>query len=148
MDVQVHLQDPAGEAEDPSPGVRAPEAHTAKGRAVEVPFGRSRGPTRPLPHLGRGRHLVIEEPGEQRVVTLSAPTVRVGRGMSADVMIDDTTVSRRHALIVHRGQRTMILDDRSSNGVFVNGRRVSEAPLRDADVITLGRVVIVYVDVY
>jgi len=68
--------------------------------------------------------------------------------MSADVTIDDSTVSRRHALIVHRGQRTMILDDRSLNGVYVNGRRVSEAPLRDADVITLGRVVIVYVDVY
>lgn len=121
---------------------------TAEGRALDGPLTRPNAPRRPLPHLGRGRHLVIETPDEQRVVTLAKATARVGRGMSADVTIDDSTVSRRHALIVHRGQRTMILDDRSLNGVYVNGRRVSEAPLRDADVITLGRVVIVYVDVY
>jgi pSer/pThr/pTyr-binding forkhead associated (FHA) protein len=43
------------------------------------------------------------------------------------------------------GQR--ILDDRSSNGTFVNGQRVEQADLHDGDVIALGRVVLRYVDV-
>ena len=40
-----------------------------------------------------------------------------------------------------------ILDDRSANGTFVNGRRVTEAELRDGDVVVLGRVVLTYRDV-
>ena len=40
-----------------------------------------------------------------------------------------------------------ILDDRSANGTFVNDRRVTEAALRDRDVIRLGRVALVYRDV-
>jgi pSer/pThr/pTyr-binding forkhead associated (FHA) protein len=40
-----------------------------------------------------------------------------------------------------------ILDDRSANGTFVNGRRVTEAELHDGDVVVLGRVVLTYRDV-
>ncbi len=40
-----------------------------------------------------------------------------------------------------------ILDDRSSNGTFVNGRRIQEAELRHGDVVVIGRVVLQYVDV-
>ena len=40
-----------------------------------------------------------------------------------------------------------LLDDRSSNGTFVNGRRISQAELRDGDVILLGRVVLRYLEV-
>ena len=45
-------------------------------------------------------------------------------------MLDDASVSRRHALITRRGERTVILDDRSRNGVHVNGVRVTEADLQ------------------
>ena len=54
--------------------------------------------------------------------------------------LDDTTVSRRHAVIVRDRDGTRILDDRSLNGVVVRGARVSDAELRDGDVIELGRV--------
>jgi pSer/pThr/pTyr-binding forkhead associated (FHA) protein len=40
-----------------------------------------------------------------------------------------------------------ILDDRSANGTFVNGRRVVEADLHDGDVVVLGRVVLTYREV-
>ena len=43
-----------------------------------------------------------------------------------------------------RGAR--ILDDRSSNGTFVNGRRVQQSELRNGDVIVLGRAVLRYVE--
>jgi pSer/pThr/pTyr-binding forkhead associated (FHA) protein len=83
--------------------------------------------------------LAVAEGGEERVVALERDVVRLGRAHDAEVRLDDTSVSRRHALVLRRGRRHVILDDRSLDGVLVNGRRVSEAPLHDGDRITLGR---------
>ena len=64
---------------------------------------------------------------------------RVGRSLAADVRFDDPTVSRRHALIVRQADGVRVLDDRSLNGVFVNGERVEWRVLRDGDEIVVGR---------
>ena len=53
---------------------------------------------------------------------------RIGRSLAADVRFDDATVSRRHALIVAQADGVRVLDDRSLNGVYVNGRRVEWTP--------------------
>jgi pSer/pThr/pTyr-binding forkhead associated (FHA) protein len=74
------------------------------------------------------------------LVPLAGEVTRVGRSIVADVRLEDPTVSRRHALLVRSGDEVVVLDDRSRNGVFVNGERVTEAPLADGDVLTLGRV--------
>ena len=79
-----------------------------------------------------------------RLVALHKPVTHLGRGFSADLRLEDQSVSRRHAIIVDEGDDARILDDRSANGTFVNGRRVAEAVLRDRDVIRLGRVALVY----
>jgi pSer/pThr/pTyr-binding forkhead associated (FHA) protein len=63
------------------------------------------------------------------------------------VRLEDQSVSRRHAIITRRLNTTRILDDRSSNGTYVNGRRISEEQLRDGDVIVLGRVILGYLEV-
>jgi pSer/pThr/pTyr-binding forkhead associated (FHA) protein len=55
------------------------------------------------------------------------------------VRFDDPTVSRRHALIVRQPDGVRVLDDRSLNGVFVNGERVEWRALRDGDEIVVGR---------
>ncbi len=52
---------------------------------------------------------------------------------------DDPTVSRRHALIVRQPDGVRLLDDRSLNGVFVNGARVDGKALEDGDEIIVGR---------
>jgi pSer/pThr/pTyr-binding forkhead associated (FHA) protein len=94
---------------------------------------------RPAP----GRYLAIEDGGEIVLFALGereGMTLRIGRSTAADIVLDDASVSRRHAVIVHRGGRTMILDDRSLNGVFVNGERVGEAVLNDGDGIAIGHV--------
>ena len=91
-------------------------------------------------HLEPGRYLVCGEDA----FALSAEVTHVGRGMTADVRLDDHTVSARHAIVVARGDRLRILDDRSTNGTVVNGRRVDEAELHDRDVVVLGRVVLTY----
>jgi DNA-directed RNA polymerase subunit RPC12/RpoP len=65
---------------------------------------------------------------------------RIGRSANADLCLDDPSVSRRHALIVAEpGKQLRILDDRSLNGVFVNGEPVEWARLQDADELAIGR---------
>jgi pSer/pThr/pTyr-binding forkhead associated (FHA) protein len=95
---------------------------------------------RPAP----GRYLAIEDGDVTRLVALHQAVTHVGRGFSADLRLEDHSVSRRHAVIVDDGASARILDDRSANGTFVNGLRVSDVPLRDRDVIQLGRVALVF----
>jgi pSer/pThr/pTyr-binding forkhead associated (FHA) protein len=86
-----------------------------------------------------GRYLLYEDSGKQIVHPLTRESTRIGRSLSADLRFDDATVSRRHALVVNQKEGLRVLDDRSLNGVFVNGRRVEWSPLRDGDEITVGR---------
>jgi pSer/pThr/pTyr-binding forkhead associated (FHA) protein len=93
-----------------------------------------------------GRYLAYEESGQQIVTPLAQEWTRIGRSLAADIRFDDATVSRRHALVVSQGDGARVLDDRSLNGVFVNGKRVEWSPLTDGDEITIGRHAIYYVD--
>ena len=86
-----------------------------------------------------GEYLVYEESGEWRTVALTREWTRIGRSLAADVRFDDTTVSRRHALIVRQPDGVRVLDDRSLNGVFVNGTRIDGRTLQDGDEILVGR---------
>ena len=71
-----------------------------------------------------GEYLCFEEGGELHTVALTREWTRIGRSLAADVRFDDPTVSRRHALIVRQPDGVRVLDDRSLNGVFVNGERI------------------------
>lgn len=90
--------------------------------------------------LGPGHYLLFGS----ETFCLQADVTHIGRGITADVRLDDHTVSARHAIAVMRGDRMRILDDRSTNGTVVNGRRIDEAELHDGDVVVLGRVVLTY----
>ena len=90
--------------------------------------------------LEPGRYLAIEDGGEVIVIAVGEGSLRFGRGQASDVVLEDRSVSRRHAVVAQRGEDTVILDDRSLNGVHVNGRRVAEAVLSDGDEIRLGDV--------
>ncbi len=70
----------------------------------------------------------------------------MGRSLAADVRFDDPTVSRRHALIVRQPDGVRVLDDRSLNGVFVNGERVEWRELQDGDEIVVGRYRLAFLD--
>jgi pSer/pThr/pTyr-binding forkhead associated (FHA) protein/DNA-directed RNA polymerase subunit RPC12/RpoP len=86
-----------------------------------------------------GEYLVFERDGRTESIALSREWTRVGRSLAADVRFDDPTVSRRHALIVRQADGVRVLDDRSLNGVFVNGERVEWRELHDGDEIVVGR---------
>jgi pSer/pThr/pTyr-binding forkhead associated (FHA) protein len=98
----------------------------------------------PTPLTHPGRYLLLEDGSEQRPIALTRQITHLGRGFSATIQLEDQSVSRRHAIVTQRRGGVRILDDRSSNGTFVNGTRVAEAQLHDGDVIVLGRVVLVY----
>jgi pSer/pThr/pTyr-binding forkhead associated (FHA) protein len=93
-----------------------------------------------------GKYLAFEDGGRQSIVPVQREWTRIGRSLAADVRFDDATVSRRHALIVHQADGTRVLDDRSLNGVYVNGRRVEWSPLKDGDQIVVGRHTLVFLD--
>ncbi len=117
---------------DPAPSTEATPAWVAEARAgITVP----------------GKYIAFEDSGRESVVPVQREWTRIGRSLAADVRFDDATVSRRHALIVVQADGTRVLDDRSLNGVYVNGRRVEWSPLSDGDEIVVGRHTLYFLDV-
>ena len=85
-------------------------------------------------------HLVYHDGEGIESFTIARGWTRIGRSEQADVRLDDPTVSRRHALIVTEPDRQpRVLDDRSLNGVLVNGERVELKSLRSGDELGIGR---------
>jgi hypothetical protein len=102
-----------------------------------------------IPQTGAaaGRYLAVERDGDNWLIALTRPITHIGRGLITDVRLEDPHVSRRHAILALRGDGARVLDDRSSNGTFVNGRRITVAYLSDGDVLRFGRAVLRYVEV-
>ena len=95
-----------------------------------------------------GQYLAYRSPvGEVTAFALQREWTRIGRSLAADIRFDDPTVSRRHALIVRQPDGLRVLDDRSLNGVFVNGERVEWSTLADSDEIVIGRHHLHFIDV-
>ena len=89
--------------------------------------------------------LEISERGRSRRVEGSTPLV-IGRSTEADVLVMDPEVSRRHAQLEADGDAVFLTDLRSSNGTFLNGRRIGESiELRPGDEIDIGAVRIVFI---
>ena len=140
----------------PQPGASPPLRSAPSAEAATTPVGRTLPRTTDrdrrrasLAALRRdpGRYLAVEDGEEVVVIAVGGGTVHLGRSTGADVMLEHLSVSRRHALVAQRGEDTVILDDRSLNGVHVNGERVAEAVLRNGDEIRLGDVAMRYVHV-
>jgi predicted nucleic acid-binding Zn-ribbon protein len=97
--------------------------------------------------VANGDYVAFERDGRVNVVPLQDGWTRIGRSLSAHVRFDDPTVSRRHALL-HRDQTgARVLDDRSLNGVFLNGERVDWHELDDGDEIMVGAFRLYYMHV-
>lgn len=94
-----------------------------------------------------GRYIEIQGPDRSLQIQLGKDPIHIGRGLAAELRLDESSVSRRHAILVPRPSGARILDDRSSNGTFVNGRRVQQADLCNGDVLVIGRVVLRYLEV-
>ncbi len=86
------------------------------------------------------RYQLVSETGDR---TFDLPADRhlgVGRALQCDVPILDATISRRHAELWVDEEGLHLLDLGSSNGTFVNGRRVERGLARVDDIVTFGKV--------
>src|SRR6185436_15898907 len=79
-----------------------------------------------------GRKLVAEN-------SLNRPRMVLGRDDSCDIGLDSRYVSRFQNLFMETAQGWLLIDLSSTNGCFVNGRRVREHRLRDGDLIAVGQ---------
>lgn len=87
-----------------------------------------------------GYHLALRERGEIQTFALGEGWTRIGRCSTAEICLDDPSVSRRHAMVGTEADKPpRLLDDRSLNGVRVNGRQADVAELDDGDELTIGR---------
>ena len=65
--------------------------------------------------------------------------IKIGRSNDNDIVIDDNSVSRNHAIIFVSENATMIQDNNSTNGTFINGRRIQgSSPLQTNDILKVG----------
>ena len=70
----------------------------------------------------------------------------VGRDSRADILLDDSTVSRSHAVFRRVGDTFAVYDSGSLNGTYVNRQRVDQQELKNGDEIILGKFRLVYFD--
>ena len=129
----------------PTPSPLAPEAPTVVLRSGAL-LHRVRAAAVAVWRLAPGRYLAIPD-GDEIVVLPLGRLTRIGRRATSDIVLDDSTVSRRHALVLERADGPVIADDRSLNGVYVNGMRVREAPLRHGDEVRIGDRIMRYLEV-
>ncbi|MBQ5779799.1 MAG: FHA domain-containing protein [Aeriscardovia sp.] len=91
--------------------------------------------------LREGNALLIAVSGFSQNVRylLDEPSINVGRSMKADILLDDPTVSRRHAVFTKVGGTYVLKDLDSLNGTYVNGSRIDSLELHSGDAIMIGR---------
>ena len=77
---------------------------------------------------------------------LDEDQVSVGRDPKADILLDDSTVSRAHAIFVRTDHGFRVEDTGSLNGTYVNRERVDQADLHNGDEIMIGKFRLVYFD--
>ena len=75
---------------------------------------------------------------------LAEDEVKVGRDPQADILLDDSTVSRAHAIFRRVGSTFSVIDAGSLNGTYVNRVRVDEQKLKNGDEIMIGKFRLVF----
>jgi hypothetical protein len=90
--------------------------------------------------------LVIRTPaGRSMEFLLTGPVTTIGRSAACDLTFESAFISRRHAHIEYVENRHMIVDEKSKNGVFLNGKRITKPqPIGPGDEVRIGDVSMVY----
>lgn len=96
--------------------------------------------------LADGTALLISTRGAVSVsrYLLDEDEITVGRDPSSDILLDDSTVSRTHAVFRRINGNYSVIDAGSLNGTYVNRQRVDSQELKNGDEIILGKFRLVY----
>lgn len=87
--------------------------------------------------------VLVKSDGTQQEVPIRHATEVIGRHGDCKIRIPDASVSRQHCEISVKDGRVLLRDLGSSNGTFVNRRRVSQTELAPADLLNIGKFVFV-----
>jgi phosphoserine phosphatase RsbU/P len=82
--------------------------------------------------------LVYADAEGEHKVALEGPSTSIGRSPGQEIVLHDGHVSRHHAVIVREGAEYAVIDENSSYGTYLNGKRVARGPLHDGDVLQFG----------
>jgi pSer/pThr/pTyr-binding forkhead associated (FHA) protein len=63
----------------------------------------------------------------------------IGRSSENNIILDDITVSRKHALLAVRKENIKIIDNNSTNGIYINNEIISDCKLKSGDKIQIGK---------
>lgn len=103
----------------------------------------TQGQTMRLPEAETGAHLIILYPRELfRQIPLKKGKSVLGRGIEADIRLDDPLISRKHCEISWDGKIVRIRNLQSTNGIFVDGQEVQEAVLESENRLQIGKMVL------
>ncbi|MBE3588963.1 MAG: DUF3662 and FHA domain-containing protein [Thermoanaerobacteraceae bacterium] len=105
---------------------------------------RHTAPVPVVPLESRARLVITAGPQEGKSFPLPSGITLIGRRDICDLVINDASVSRRHAQIEYRGGEYIITDLGSTNGVYVNGVRVGTKVLEPGDTIKMGTTLCVF----
>ena len=89
--------------------------------------------------------IISEKGGAERRESFDKNEINVGRVQGNDLMLPKGNVSKHHARLLFRDGRFIVTDLKSTNGTYVNGRRVHKATLLPGDTLRVGRVDLVLV---
>jgi chromosome segregation ATPase len=88
---------------------------------------------------------LIRIDGDRSISHTMGRRTRIGRAPGCEVHVDSTSVSRHHALILAGTREAIIEDLNSTNGVILNGRKITRQVLNDGDIVTIGEIQFRYV---
>ena len=129
---RIHLTPPSIERNPNAPAIEI-ESSTRRGAAAPAASATAT-PAHPIVDINGQRYL------------LTGPVTVIGRGSEADIIVDDSGVSRRHLEIRLTHGNAIASDLGSTNGTFVEGQRVDAVTLVDGNTLTIGRTQILFWD--
>jgi hypothetical protein len=127
-----------------SAGVGTPDAPSANGApaAATTPRAQTAATSTSGNHEGlreQGVRLLVRKLDGHEVVHVLGRKTTIGRTPDNDLQVDASFVSRHHAVLLLTGNQTVIEDLNSTNGVYLNGTRITRETLSDGDVVMVGK---------
>jgi serine/threonine protein kinase len=98
----------------------------------------------PFSPLRRSRLIVIEGPGFRQEIPITTKQFTIGRSGTNNLRLEGLLISREHALIAFENDQYVLYDRNSTNGTYVNGRRIAQHILGSGDQIQIGSSVFLF----
>ncbi len=99
----------------------------------------------PLPPTRRYSLAVILGANAGQIFPVTQPRIVLGRGVNCDLQLQDSEVSRRHAMLEIKGESATLTDLESTNGTFVDGVRVHQKGIEPHQEFSLGTTTLMFI---